>query len=294
MMNLLRAEWQKISGNRIPAAVFVGIYPRGALMLLIFAGIAAAGSPTFRQNILNSPPIWTEQLIFPWVIINSEIGRLLLVGFAADVFGGEYQRGMWKNLLQRRERVPLILSKFIAMAIFVMLAFLLMSIIIGVGVGIITLSVGAPYLPALADMTPGAWETFLKVFGAQAAVAFTAALIAASYAALGGIFTRSILGAVAVGTLLTLAEQGIALVLSILSSLLENPGLLQLYKLTPGYNLANISSWAQYNTAFTPLYMIGQNFSEFSAVLSTIIVLVWLVGLIALTVWLVRLQDILQ
>lgn len=292
MFSLFRAEWDKIAGNRITVAAFVGIFPISAFMLLVFAGIAVLASAGFRQNIVNAPPNWMNQLLFPWAIINSEIGRALMAAFAADVFGGEYQRQMWKNLLQRRGRTAIILNKFMTMAVFVLTAFLLMCIIIGVGVGLLSLLAGAAYPPALSDLAPGELERFVRQFGVQASVASAAALIAAAYAALGGIYTRSILGAVAIGVLLTLAEQGVALVLVILNQITENPNLLQLYQLTPGYNLANISTWGQFGTGYLPPYMTQYGFAPFSVEVSTLLVIGWLIGLIGLCVFLFRRQDI--
>jgi ABC-2 type transport system permease protein len=292
MLNLFRAEWQKIAGNRITVAAFVGIFPISAFMLIVFAAIAVLTTTTLRQNIVNSPPNWMDQLLFPWLIINSEIGRGLMAAFAADVFGGEYQRQMWKNLLQRRGRTAIILIKFLTIAVFVLAAFLLMCIIIGIGVGILTALAGSSYPPALSDLQPGQLETFIREFGTQASVAFAAALIAAAYAALGGIFTRSILGAIAVGVLLTLSEQAIALVLFILSGIVENPNLLQIYLVTPGYNLTNISAWGQFGTGYLPPYMTQYGFTPFSVEASTLLVLAWLVALIGLCVWLFRRQDI--
>ncbi len=292
MLSLFRAEWDKIAGNRITVAAFVGIFPISAFMLLVFAGIAVLVSATFRQNIVNAPPNWMEQLLFPWVIINTEIGRAIMAAFAADVFGGEYQRQMWKNLLQRRGRSAIILNKFLTMAVFVLAAFLLMCVIIGIGVGLLTALAGAAYPPALSDLAPGELERFLRQFGAQASIAFAAALVAAAYAALGGIFTRSILGAVAVGVLLTLAEQGVALVLFILNQIAENPDLLRLYFFTPGYNLANLSTWSQFGSGYLPPYMTQYGFTPLPVEASTLLVIAWLVGLMMLCVWLFRRQDI--
>jgi ABC-type transport system involved in multi-copper enzyme maturation permease subunit len=292
MLSLFRAEWLKISGNRIPTAVFVWIYPISAFMLLVFAAIAALVSEPFRNSIIAQPPDWTQQLLFPWVIINTEIGRIVLVCFAGEAFGGEYQRMMWKNLLPRRQRVALILNKFLTLAVFVLSSFILMCIIVGIGVGIVAALAGAPYVPSLSELGSDGLRDFLRQFGAQAAVAFAAALIAAAYAALGGIATRSILGAIVLGGLFTFAEQGILLALFLISNLTNTPDLLQLYTLTPGYNLANISSWSQYGSGFVAPVLQRIDFAPFSVELSTLIVLAWLVGLIGLTVWLFQRQDV--
>jgi hypothetical protein len=294
MISLFRAEWLKISGNRIPTAAFVWIFPMGALMLLVFAAIAVLASENFRNNVIAQPPDWTQQLMFPWIIINTEIGRLILVCFAGEAFGGEYQRMMWKNLLPRRQRIALILNKFFTIAVFVLTAFLLMCVIVLVGVGVVAAMAGATYPPSLSELGSDGLADFVRRFSIQAAVAFTAALIAAAYAALGGIFTRSILGAIVLGGLFTFAEQGILLVLFLISSLTNNPDLLQVYTLTPGYNLANISTWSQYGSGFVPPAMQRLNFVPFSIELSTVIVLAWLFGLIGLTVWLFQRQDVMN
>jgi ABC-type transport system involved in multi-copper enzyme maturation permease subunit len=292
MLSLFRAEWQKIASNRLVVGVFIWIFPMSALMLLIFATIAAFVSEVFRTSIVNAPPNWMDQLLFPWNIINSEIGRFLLVGLAGDVFGGEYQRMMWKNLLTRRPRVPLILNKFFTIGVYVLVAFIAMCAIVAVMSGVVTWAAGGSYGPALAEVSGEAWGTFLRVFGAQASVAFASVLIAACYAAVGAIFTRSILGAIVVGALLTFSEQAISVVFFLLSQLFENTDIMRAYLITPGYNLANISAQSLGSGPWTPPYMEQNGIAGLSVELSTVIALLWIIGLIGLTVYLFRRQDI--
>ncbi|MCA9906455.1 MAG: hypothetical protein KC547_21525 [Anaerolineae bacterium] len=293
MVSLFRAEWSKIAGNRIVLGVFIWIFPVTALVLLIFAAISAAVSEQFRVAINVAPPTWTNQALTTWSFVNSEIGRFMLVGFAADVFGGEYQRQMWKNLLPRRQRLPLILNKFLTIAVYALTAFVAMVIIVTVLSGVVTSIAGAAYGPALGDMDGAAWTQFLRMFGSQAAISFAAAIIAACYAAVGAILTRSILGAIVVGALLNLFEQGIAVALAIIVGITEQGSLFSLYFYTPGYNLANLSSWSTYGSGYMPLFIERYNCcSAFSAETSTVLVLAWIVGLIALASYLFIRQDI--
>ena len=293
MVSLFRAEWSKIAGNRIVLGVFIWIFPVTAFVFLILAAISAAVSEQFRVAINAAPPTWTNQALTTWSFVNSEIGRFRLVGFAADVFGGEYQRQMWKNLLPRRRRLPLILNKFLTIAVYALTAFVGMVIIVTVMSGLVTAVAGAPYGPAFGDMSGADWLQFLRAVGSQASISFAAAIIAACYAAVGAIITRSILGAIVVGALLNLFEQGIAVAIALVVSITQQGDLFRLYLYTPGYNLANLSSWSTYGNGYIPLFIERYNCcGAFSVEASTVLVLAWIVGLIALTCYLFVRQDI--
>jgi len=165
----------------------------------------------------------------------------------------------------------------------------LTSLLAGVISGIVVRVTGAPY-----DLTRSG-ETlndFFSSFGLQAFVAIVSGLLAACFAALGAILTRSILGAVGFGAVCTLGEQAILLVLILISNVLNVPGIVKLYQYTPGYNLSNISSWATSGTAFTLTGSMSQYIDPMSAATSFLILAIWVVGLIGLTVWLFRRQDI--
>jgi ABC-type transport system involved in multi-copper enzyme maturation permease subunit len=132
-------------------------------------------------------------------------------------------------------------------------------------------------------------STFLPDYFLQAMITFTSTLIAASYTAIAAMLSRSILGGVLIGFLFMLAETAILLPLTLIARLLDIPQLGRIYHFTPSYNLANISSWINQNTPYSI-------FSEFGTphTLSTsaLIVVLWVIGLIALTVYLFRRQDI--
>jgi ABC-type transport system involved in multi-copper enzyme maturation permease subunit len=289
MVELFRAEWMKINGNRYMASFTVWIFPVGVATFLTLAMIPALGSPLFRLQVNAAPPTWTMQTLLPWTVINSIITRLILVAFAADVFAGEYQRGMWKNLLPRRRRSTFILMKFFTMSLMLFIAFISTCVLAGLISGLVVRVTGAPY-----NLTqPG--ETlsgFFNSFGLQAFVAIVSALIAACFGALGGIVTRSIIGAVGFGAICTVGEQAMLMILFLVGNALNAPSLISLYQYTPGYNLSNISSWATTGAAFTMPGIPTQYIGETSAGASFVILVAWVVGLIGLTVWLFRRQDI--
>jgi len=289
MVELFRAEWMKINGNRFMASFTVWLFPVGVTTFLLLALIPALGSEQFRDQVNAAPPSWTMQTLLPWTVINSIITRMILVAFAADIFAGEYQRSMWKNLLPRRRRTTYILMKFFTMSLMLLMAFFLTCLLAGVISGIVVRVTGAPY-----NLTaPGeTLNDFVSSFALQAFVAIVSGLLAACFAALGAILTRSILGAVGFGAACTLGEQAILLVLIMIGSALNAPGIIKLYQYTPGYNLSNISSWATSGKAFTLTGTMSQYIDSMSAGTSFVILAIWVVGLIGLTVWWFRRQDI--
>jgi ABC-type transport system involved in multi-copper enzyme maturation permease subunit len=291
MVELFRAEWMKINGNRFMTSFTVWLFPVGVATFLTLALIPALASELFRSQVNAAPPTWTMQTLLPWTVINSIVTRLILVAFAADVFAGEYQRSMWKNLLPRRRRMTYILMKFFTMSLMLMIAFLLTCVLAGLISGLVVRITGAPY-----NLTqPGeTLSDFFNSFGLQAFVAIISALIAACFGALGGIVTRSIIGAVGFGAICTVGEQAMLMILFLVGNALNAPSLIGLYQYTPGYNLSNISSWATAGAAYTMPGIPAQYIGATSAGTSFVILLAWVVGLIGLTVWLFRRQDILS
>jgi ABC-type transport system involved in multi-copper enzyme maturation permease subunit len=292
MSALFRAEWQKITGYRIAALLLVWIYPIGAAIVMLLVLVSVLTSDILRQNAQLYPPNWAQQALVVWQIVNSEIGRFLIVVFAAFVFAGEYQWGTWKNLIPRRARTALILTKYSAFAVLMSVAVLLAVGIVIAGTVVISGVAGAPLEVAL---NAGATVSdFAGDFALQGLTTLTVAIIAASYAALGGMLTRSILGGVLVGFLLQFAEQGVALVAIIAGQIFPAlRGLYGLYLYTPSYNLANIGSIAQSGTPYCPYLAMTELFSPHTLEASLLIVALWVVGLMALVTWLFRRQDIL-
>jgi ABC-type transport system involved in multi-copper enzyme maturation permease subunit len=290
MINLFRAEWQKISGNRWVVGFLIWVFPAAIAALVVLATLYALfGTPEGKRafGLLSDTPIqWTHQMINVWNIPNEFFGRFILIAFAAVVFAGEYQWGTWKNLLPRRQRVPLILTKFVALGAFVVVAFGAASLILGVGWGIPVRIAGSEYGPPLSGAV---LSEFLSDYLVQAATAFTATLIAASYAALAAMVTRSILASMMVGSGIMLVEMVSPGLFSLLGVLVGRPELAALYQLMPSYNLSNVASWASWGQ---PTFFQLEYAEPNSLGLSLLILVIWVVGLVGLTTYLFQRQDV--
>ncbi len=192
MRNLFRAEWIKIAGNRWVAGCLIWIFPLGALAFLAVAGLVLALSSSARASLRQDEAIlWTEQAISMWNFPNNPVGRLILLGFTAVVFAGEYQWQTWKNVVPRNRRAALILVKFLALGAFVVLAFSLMSALWTAGWAVLTRIADVSYGPRV---TWAVLRDFGEDYALAAGLAFTSTVIAAGYAALAAMVTRSILG----------------------------------------------------------------------------------------------------
>lgn len=288
MLELFRAEWRKITGNRLATGLLILVFPVGAAAVLTFTIVLALLSSDFRASVAANPPAWTDQFMFAWNVVNSEIGRLLVLAFAAVLFAGEYQWGTWKNIVPRRSRVSLILVKFLAVSVFVLLSFTAMSLVTGIGAGIVVVIAGGQYGPPL---TSDAVSSFVHSYLLQAATAFTSALIASGYTALAAILTRSIIASAIVGLVITFGELVILAALGLLSILLNIPSLTNGYLLTPGYNLSNISQWGSEGIGYS-IRMLAGPIGPLSVAASLVVIAAWVVGLVALTSLAFRRQDI--
>jgi len=294
MRDLFRAEWLKIAGNRWVAGCLVWIFPVGALAFLLVAGIILLLSSTARQGFRqDEAALWTEQAIGVWDFPNNPVGRLILLGFTAVVFAGEYQWGTWKNIVPRNRRFSLVVVKFVALGAFVVLAFALMSVLWAAGRGVLARIAGASYGP---HITAEVIRDFAGDYALAASLAFTSTIIAAGYAALAGMLTRSILGGVIVGFAVTFAENLSIVVLLLIGWLLDIPKAVLAYRFTPGYNLLNVASWIGDKTPSVMRPYESGTHAEIvlsdSLEFSVLVLAAWVVGLILLAGLLFRRQDI--
>ena len=108
-------------------------------------------------------------------------------------------------------------------------------------------------------------------------------------------FSRSILGGVLVAYGLTIAENLSLVALLLIAIFLDFRTIVHLYRFLPGYNLQNLDSWfrigepAPLEIAFSGTdRLVVRDSAEFSA----LVIAAWVVGLIGLTVYLFRRQDI--
>jgi ABC-type transport system involved in multi-copper enzyme maturation permease subunit len=293
MLNLFRAEWVKITGNRWVVGCLIWIFPLAAVAFIIFAAFVFTLSTTARHQFAAETIQWTDQMIGVWAIPNNPLGRLLLIGFTAVMFAGEYQWSTWKNTIPRNQRVALILVKFVTLGILVVVAFTLMSIIMLVGIGFFVLITGGTYGPPITGSE--VLTDFAGDYLFQAALAFTSTMIAAGYSALAAMLTRSILGGALVGIGVALIENLLFVGLMLIAYFLDLPQVLQLYRFTPAYNLININEWIINNHASIAEfpYRTGEKVVYSNSLPASLSILFWwLVILIGLTIFLFRRQDI--
>ena len=159
MLNLYHAELQKTIGNRWVLGFLLWIFPVGAFGVVIIYTLLAFFFENFGENFFQIPPEWTTTMISVWSFPTNTLGQMFLIGLTAVSFAGEYQWGTWKNILPRRRRYALIGVKFLTLGTLVLFAFTLMSIIVGVGFGVISAVAGIEYGPAFSG------EVFIEFLG---------------------------------------------------------------------------------------------------------------------------------
>lgn len=285
-LSLFRAEWRKISGNRPVIFFMIWIFPIGAVLLIALMALSMRALPPQYR----SAPTWVEQFLSPWFFPTSEFGRLLMLGFTAVVFAGEYQWGTWKNILVRQGRTALILTKFLTINAFMLAAFILTSIVFGMGGIFIAAAAEQPYGPAV---TGELLNGFLKEYLLLVATAIVTTTVGAGYAGVAAIFSRSILGGLMTAFGLVVIEGLLPLILTLLANLLRIPQIVRLYLLVPTYNIQNVGAWLRGDKLPAPSFgPVGVVVEPLSPEVSLVILALWVVGLIGLTAWLFRRQDI--
>jgi len=289
MSNLLKAELQKIVGHRWVVGLLIWIFPVGALAASLLLILASLLSPQGLGFFGLSNIKWTSQMLNVWSFPNSSLGRLMLIGFIAFVFAGEFQWDTWKNILPYYARAKFILVKYFAVGLLILIAFATMSVIWGVGPGVAITLVEGSYGPPLTNaiVTDFAGDYVIKVL-----LTFTAIMISAGYTAIGSMITRSVLGSALVGFGAVLLEELSVVIFLTISTLLRRPGVLNLYRLTPTYNINNISSWVINNHPYS-LQMPGfEHITTDTMTFSGVVLVLWAFTLIAITMVLFRRKDI--
>lgn len=285
--NLIRAEYLKVMGNRRSTGCMVWIFPiLGAIFIGLIILISALDSD-LRNSIQTEGVDWREYLIVPWVIPNNPYGRALMLAFTAVIFGGEYQYNTWKSIVPRSKRLPLILIKFFTVAYFVLLVFIVTGIVLTIGGLLISVLLGADFGPSLGNAELG---KFAEDYSGQMLLAFVSMIVSAGYAALAAMVTRSILGSLIMGMIMTVGEALLILPLYLISALLNAPNVLHMYRFLPTYNLLNMFGWIFEDEAIQ--MEIGDKMISDPLSFSVGMLVVWVVGLVSLTAYLFQRQDI--
>lgn len=287
MMALFRAEWHKITGNRILMGCLIWIWPFLAcgMVTLIYLAFVARGSGS-QAAYVDSPVRWTDAALGPWQALNSVLGRLLLMGFVATVFAGEYQHGTWKTVLPGNTRIKMLLAKYVVMAIVILITFAVMMLVLVISLGAMNLFLGAGYPPAL---SAAVLADFTGNLLANVALGLASFLVVANIAILISIWTRSILFGVLVSTFFALVEfLGIPPILSLIADIFQWDWVNNLLVLVPAFHADNIAAWI--NTGEGAVFISEE--LEVALVPSIFALALWLLGLLAATVVIFRRQDL--
>lgn len=288
---MFRAEWQKITGNRLIAALFVWIFPLAVTMISALILFVALFSADLREGIrISGVYKWDEALLIPWMVVNNELGRFVVVAFMGFVFAGEYQHGTWKNLVLYRSRIQLILTKFFTVVLMVTFAWVLMSVIHMLFQGILAVWFGLDF----GSFDQAIVERFIKYYSLEVFTTVATTFIAAGYAAAAAILVKNLMTSVFIGIVLNLAETGTLLFAFIIDGIL-NINIFGLYQFTPSYNIINIRQWVASGEGYT-LQLGDMNapivLNAFSMPISLIIAGMWFAALIGFAVWRFHRQDI--
>lgn len=288
MLDLARAEWHKTTGNKWTAGFTIWIFPAGALGVFAFLLLLVLlGVDTDRLQLGTMR--WSDQMLMAWQVAAGNIfGHILLSALTAMVFAGESVWNTWKNIVPRQGRAQLILAKFIVTSTLIFIAFLLASIIAGLGSVIIGTVLGQPLTPAPTGETLGA---FVGDYASVALLSFVAMLLIMSYAMTIAVATRSILFGVIGGAGAATLDIGSGPLTTLLHLLTGANGVLRLQQVMPSYNLANLQSLAMGGTTLPITAPDGTLFFN-SAGVSLLVITVWLVGLLALTIGLFQRRDL--
>jgi ABC-type transport system involved in multi-copper enzyme maturation permease subunit len=292
MINLLRAEWKKTIWNYKLTAFLVWVVPVGVLgfylvMLLggLFSrewmdGMLQTGSGTWTGDALSA---WGLLLAFPFTILS----RMLPLAFMAAVFAGEYQSGMWKNLIPRNRRANLILAKLTVVSMLIVIALVATSVLTVAGQGAGRLWLGLAYGPQLSG---DVLSDFVVRYSQTALLGMLTLVILAAIAALAAMLTRSTLGSLLVVFLFSTLDSLSMYILMLLAKIFSIPGIVGLYRFTPQCNFNNAQSWF---TTGAAMQLPFENFSTGPDLgFSLAMLVVWAAGLTLLAVAAFERQDI--
>jgi ABC-type transport system involved in multi-copper enzyme maturation permease subunit len=287
-LKLMQAESLKVWNNRGPLFFLIGLFPMIGIVFILFFLLVVTLSSEAREGLAEDNILWTQTMLSMWNIPNSVLGRAVILAFVAMQFGGEYQWNTLKNIVPRSRRAMIILAKFLTLSLFILAAFVLLTLIAGGGMRLITWVGDVPYGPAVTDVVI---REFSEDYVVQASTNIASTIIAIGYAAMAAMLTRSVLGSVMVSFVLATAEGLSVLAFVLVAFFLDRQWIYELYRYTPTFNIINVQAWINDNEGI-PLewdeQIIGYNTLEGSIA----ILAIWMVFLIALTLILFQRQDI--
>ncbi len=294
-LRLLRAEWRKATGNLWIAGCMAGIWPVFALLGMGALLLLGAFSQEIREA-LAANLFWNNLALGVWDLNSNPLAQIAVLVFAAIVFGGEYRWRTWKNILPRRARVPVLLSKYITLGLLTLTTLLVASVVLTVLGAAMGLALG--FAGSYLRMDGALVGQFVARLGARAALAFIGALFVGGAVAIVAILSRSMLIG-AVGGFALLAGDGLLPATFTSAAVLTESKLwVELLKLRFMYNLFNVDQILQGHGPTPPAAVLGSvpGLGEYkgganSLPLSLLIIAAWLVMLVGVSLWFFRRQD---
>jgi ABC-type transport system involved in multi-copper enzyme maturation permease subunit len=278
MRNLVSAEWTKMLPHK-GTWMLVWIYPALFFVVLTIAIFAEGKNPDAM-----TAKGWIDDTTMIWYTPTITLGRYFIAAYFALVFAGEYGWNTWKLVVPHAARWKLVASKYLVALGLLYIAWVATALLSIVMQYVRTAIVGEA-VPA--GVTFGALlngHLSLMVLG------IAPLLIAATYASLVAVLTRSTLAAFIVSlVLITLDELYGKIVLWLSTFGMEWPA--ALYRVLPGYHLDNLSSWIQTGAGFQYKLATG-TVVACSQTVSLLALAAWIAGLAGLTFFAFRRQDI--
>ncbi|RYD50342.1 MAG: hypothetical protein EOP60_11945 [Sphingomonadales bacterium] len=279
MRNTISAEWTKLLPHK-GTWLMVWIYPIAFLAILT---IGLIGEPGMSKDARTAAG-WIEETTMIWYLPGFTPGRYFIAAFFALVFAGEYGWNTLKLVVPHAARWKLIASKYaVALGLLYVawIAAALLTIVMEyVKTGMAGLAV--PEGVTFAAIVAGHWDVLLS--------SLAPLLLTAAYASTMAVLTRSTLAALIVSLVLITLDEMFGRIVRALSyygaEWLAVP-----YRMLPGYHLENVMSWMREGVAFK-LPLASGAVVEYSQATSLVAMAAWIGGLVALTFWWFRRQDI--
>jgi ABC-2 type transport system permease protein len=237
MLDAISAEALKLRRHRATWGL-VWIWPIGLAILwplAIAIELAVGGDPAAAGRGAPDAAGWIADGVGFWNVPAHPFGRYLVGAFVAVAFAGEYGWNTWKLIVPHRARWALIAAKYAVVLALLAISFLLAAFLFNALGWVEDVVTGDP-VPA--GITAGA---LLKAHGLGATAAILPVLLTTAYVGLAAILTRSPVGALVIGLIVTTAES----IFRSFGPMLEPyaPALVgALYRALPGHHLANMSS----------------------------------------------------
>jgi len=283
MLDAISAEMLKFRDHRATWGL-VWVWPLGLIVLWLLAiAVDLAGGGGGEGKGAASAAGWIADSVGFWNVPGHPIGRYLIGAFVAVVFAGEYGWNTWKLVVPHRARNSLIAAKYVVALALLAIGFTLAAILFNAFGWIEDVVTGDP-IPA--GITAAA---LLDAHAIGALAATAPVLLTTAYVSLAAILTRSTVGALVIGLVITTLEQ----LFRSFAPMLEPyaPGLTGgFHQALPGYHLANIGQWLTEGRALEIPFPSGP--FSMSPAASLAIAGGWIVLLMVLTFRGFRRQDI--